>query len=286
MAAEEAMELLPSKRRSFAAEKTDEGDGNGIDLTLRLSVGGGVEKKSNPPPRVDRVGDRMRVKERPKQEDREALNFQMKQSRARDRAAKEEELSSGDPSRDARKDGRNGVSRIPNPNHNPDLFIWKHPLPVVYPYHQLQCVPTPNGFAVGFPIVMPCWASSTIPAAVVAGGANLGNKIMPRPVASGVPPVQVTAATNPCHGGLDSEKGIGDTETGKTSAKIYSTGSSASSLSNHRSGSFQGTKLLPFDQLLQILHKKKHLSNYCCNSLIRRTIHRNSNLIGIIFPSF
>ncbi|XP_042473272.1 uncharacterized protein LOC122055746 [Zingiber officinale] len=240
------MESLPSKGRPIAAEK----DGDEIDLTLRLSVGGGVEKKKkknkkkkNPAPRVDRAGDRMPVKERPTQEDRAALEFQMKQSRAGDRAAKEEELSSGDRSRDPPKDGRNGAARIPNPNPNPnpnpDLFIWKHPLPVVYPYHHLQYLPTPNGFPFGLPFVMPCWAS-TFPAAAVAGGENLGHKIMPRPVASGGPPVQVRAATNPCHGGLDSEKGIGDFVTGKTPAKINSTGSSASSLSNHRSGSFQG----------------------------------------------
>ncbi|XP_074557518.1 uncharacterized protein LOC141813450 [Curcuma longa] len=230
------MESLPSKRRPFAAEKA--GDVDGIDLTLSLSVGGGVEKKKNPPPRVDRAGDRMRVKERPTQEDRAVLESQMKQSRAGDRAAKEEEVSSADRARDAPKDGRNSVdARIPNPN--PDLFIWKHPLPVVYPCHHLQYVPTPNGFAFGFPFVMPCWASA-FPAAAVVGGENLGDKIMPRPVASGSPPVQATAATNPCHGGLDSEKGIGDSETGKTPAKINSTGSGASALSNHRSGSFQG----------------------------------------------
>ncbi|XP_042439290.1 protein NINJA homolog 1-like [Zingiber officinale] len=236
-AAAAAMKAMEELFRPIAEEE-EEDDAASLDLTLRLSVGGGVEKKSSRPRADDHDGDRGRVKdgseglrrdggftraELPSTEDRSSLARMMLLLRARDRAAKEEEASSGGARRSGAslKDGGGGISlhgaaSIPNSNPRHNRIGQHHSLPIVYPYHRVHYVPVPNG--IQFPYVMP-----------------YSNRNMLRPVAAHGLPFQANPKA-PSSSGLNGGKGLNTS----TPAKTDSTASSSSSLSNHQSGSVRG----------------------------------------------
>ncbi|CAL9152773.1 ninja-family protein Os07g0602900 [Musa acuminata AAA Group] len=237
------MELLPATRAASADPKAE--DGEGIELTLGLAIGGSTRK--TPEPRKEAEGPRkggiFDLPDGASAEDRAAMDAQMLRSRARDRAVREEEALSGDRSRPSRTDGGNGVRwprvapvSTPNPNAHPNPFGFghHHPFPVMYPHQQVQYVPVPNGF--GFPFVMPCWAPTI---SAVAGGLNRLERKVYQPLSGRGFPVQGTAA-GPCDGDSSGSKGIEAAKDVNTSLNSDSSGSSSSAISDRRSGSFGG----------------------------------------------
>lgn len=240
------MELLPARRAASADPKVE--DGEGVELTLGLAIGGSTRKA--PEPRKEAEGPRkggiFGLPDGASAEDRAAMDAQMLQSRARDRAVREEEALSGDRSRPSRTDGGNGVrwprvapvstpNPIPHPN-NPFGFGQHHPFPVMYPHQQVQYVPVPNGF--GFPYVMPCWAPTI---SAVAGGLNRLEGKVYKPLSGRGLPVQGTADRD-----SSGSKGIEAAKVVNTSFNSDSSGSSSSAISDRRSGSFGGINLSPF----------------------------------------
>ncbi|URE40010.1 hypothetical protein MUK42_26269 [Musa troglodytarum] len=229
------MELLLARRAAPVDPKAE--DGEGVELTLGLAIGGSTRKAPEPS-----RGGIFGLPDGASAEDRAAMDAQMLRSRARDRAVREDEALSGDRSRPTRTDGGNGVRwprvaplATPSPHPNPFGCGQRHPFPVMYPHQQVQYVPVPNGF--GLPYVMPCWAPTI---SAVAGGLNrLERKVYP-PLSGRGFPVQGPAA-GPCDdGGSSGSKGIEAAKVVNTSLNSDSSGSTSSAISDRRSGSVGG----------------------------------------------
>ncbi|WOL15562.1 ninja-family protein [Canna indica] len=235
------MEFLDAIQNPLA----DEADG--VDLTLSLSVGGNVTKSTNMRS-SDGSGHRRRKRKAADEFRKNAMfdsgagaasaddmaALHAKQSKARDRAVREDgEAFSGDHLKSGSGlDGGNrnqlpSIHHSPNPNSHANAFVHP-PFPMMYPYHQVQCVAMPNGS--GFPCVVPFWAPA---AASVADGAQRfeGNVHQPMAFRSFAGPA--TTSSCPSNACSNASKGI-------ASAEVENTGSSSSEISSHRSRPIQG----------------------------------------------
>ncbi|WOL03704.1 ninja-family protein [Canna indica] len=247
---------MPPARRNPCAGLDADDDGDGIDLDLRLAIGG-TDARKNPKPGPPRGAEESRMTKEaaggicenwiirsPEEASAEinpaAPESWMRQSRARDRAGREDEAFSGERPRRGIAGRGNAApsprdapisSRKPKPNPN------ARPCPEMYPCHQVQYVSMPERF--GLACVTPCLGK--VVSSVSSGLDRVDGNVYLLVARSGCP--NQARPKSSSNGG----PAIGAAEGGNISFEMDSTGSSSSVISNHHSASIKGGSITSDD---------------------------------------